>query len=185
MIKDTLLRLVFIPLLAFIISFVSGLITYSQYSAFELVAAFIYFLIVSFSIWQGCQWIHLKLRRLQLPGQNPFYKVGFVCTVSGLYGVCVSGILGLTWLRIANEIFSWDNLIKFIFFSVLAVIVFTLLYEVLYLSKERERDTQLVLELDHELTRTEMIALRNEMDPHFVFNSLATLSYLIKHNSLK
>ena len=185
MVKDTLLRIVFIPLLAFTISYVSGIITYSKYSALELSGASLYFLFVSFSIWQGCQWIHFKLRNLKTGNQNPYYKIGFVCVISGLYGTCISGILGLIWLRISWENFHWDNLLKFILFSVLAVIVFTLLYEVLYLSKERERDLKIVSELDQELTRAEMIALRNEMDPHFIFNSLATLSYLIKHNSTK
>lgn len=185
MVKDTLLRIVFIPLLAFTISAVSGIITHALYSTPELIGALLYFIFVSFAIWQGCQWIHLKLRHLHIGNQNPYYKVGFVCLVSGLYGICVSGILGLTWLSISKEDFSWNDLFKFILFSVLAVIVFTLLYEVLYLSKEREQDQRIVSELDQELTRTEMIALRNEMDPHFIFNSLATLSYLIKYNNTK
>lgn len=61
-------------------SFVSGIITYANYSTPELIDVFLYFIFVSFSIWQGCQWIHLKLRRLQLPDQNPCSRlVLFVC----------------------------------------------------------------------------------------------------------
>ena len=71
------------------------------------------------------------------------------------------------------------------FFTVLAVIVFTLVYEILYLSKERQLDNTIVHQLDDELTRAEMTALRNELDPHFIFNSLNTLSHLIKHDSIK
>lgn len=61
----------------------------------------------------------------------------------------------------------------------LAVVVFTLVYEILFLSKERELDTKIVDQLDWERSRTEMTVLKNELEPHFIFNSLNTLSHLI------
>lgn len=105
--------------------------------------------------------------------------------VCGLYGIAVSGMFGLSWFRFSKETFSWTILTEFVLFSLLAVIVFTLIYEILYLSKERERDTEIVVQLDRELTRAEMMALRNELDPHFIFNSLTALSYLISNDSKK
>ena len=185
MIKDKLLKLVFTPLLGILISFVSGIITYNRYSPLELIGALLYFVFVSFCIWKGCQWIHLRMRKFYTIGQNPFSKIASVCMISGLYGTAVAGMFCLTWLRISKEEFSWSTVAEFIIFSVLAVIVFTLVYEVLYLSKERERDTQMVVQLDKELTRAEMMALRNELDPHFIFNSLTALSYLISNDSKK
>jgi sensor histidine kinase YesM len=185
MIKDKLLRFVFTPLLGILISYVSGIITYNRYSVVELIGGLLYFVFVSFCIWRGCQWIHLKMRQFYTIGQNPFSKIASVCLISGLYGVAVAGMLCLTWLRISREEFSWSEVAQFIIFSVLAVIVFTLVYEILYLSKERETDTQMVSQLDQELTRAEIMALRNELDPHFIFNSLTALSYLISNDSVK
>ena len=63
--------------------------------------------------------------------------------------------------------------------------MFTLVYEVLYLSKERELDNKIVSQLDNELTRAEMIALRNELDPHFIYNSLNTLAQFIQTDNKK
>ena len=105
--------------------------------------------------------------------------------ISGLYGIAVSGMLGLIWLRFSKESFNWNPLIALILFSLLAVIVFTLIYEILYLSKERKRDKEIVVQLDQELTKAEMMALRNELDPHFIFNSLTALSYLISNDPEK
>ena len=85
----------------------------------------------------------------------------------------------MLWLKFSNEIFSWANLIKFLVVCTLAIIVFTLIYEILFLSKERELDSKIVKQLDHERTQAEMSVLKNELDPHFMFNSLTTLSYLI------
>jgi two-component system LytT family sensor kinase len=59
------------------------------------------------------------------------------------------------------------------------VIIFTLVYEILFLTKEREIDTKIVTQLDRERSQAELQALTNEMDPHFIFNSLNTLNHLI------
>lgn len=185
MIRDKILKLVFIPLLGILISFVSGVITYSKYSIPELIAALLYFVFVSFSIWRGSQWIHLKVRKFYAVDQSPFSRIASVCAVSGLYGTAVSGMLSFIWFRISREEFSWTKIIELVAFSVLAIIVFTVLYEVLYLTKEREEDTEKVEQLDYELTRAGVMALRNKLDPHFIFNSLTALSYLISNDPSK
>ena len=83
---------------------------------------------------------------------------------------------GFIWIFISHEKFSWPPVLRFCLFSVLAVMVFTLVYEIMYLTKEREIDNEIVDQLDNELTHAEINALRNELDPHFIFNSLNTLS---------
>jgi LytS/YehU family sensor histidine kinase len=88
-------------------------------------------------------------------------------------------------MRFSKEEFRWATINKFVLASVFAVVLFTLVYEILYLSKEREIDNKIVDQLDQELNQAEMIALRNELDPHFIFNSLTALSQLIEHDSSK
>jgi sensor histidine kinase YesM len=185
MIRDHIMRLLFIPVLGIVISYVSGIITYEKYKDSEIVLATLYFVFLSFCIWRGCQWIHIKLRNSYTDNQKPFSKLLSITIISGLYGSAICGILCLLWMRFSKEIFRWSPIGKSVFFSVLAVVVFTLVYEVLYLSKEREIDNKIVVQLDQELTQAEMTALRNELDPHFIFNSLNTLSYLIPNDAVK
>ena len=179
MIKDQILKIIFIPVLGIGLPLVSGLITYNKYSAFELIAANLFFILTSFLIWRGCNWIHIKLRPLYRPLSNPFSKIAAVNFVSALYGACTGGLSSLIWLEMSRESFSWINIYKFIAACVAAVIIFTLVYEILFLSKEREMDTRIVDQLDKELSQAELQALTNEMDPHFIFNSLNTLNHLI------
>jgi sensor histidine kinase YesM len=185
MIKDTLLRLLFIPMLGLVISYISGIITYDKYTIQGIVGGSIYFIFTSFCIWRGCQWIHLKLRQFYTIKQNPFSKIISVCVVSALYSSAVAGIFSLTWMKVSKEVFRWEPVNKSVIFAVLGAIVFTLVYEILYLSKERELANDIADQLDDELTRAEMTALRNELDPHFIFNSLNTLSHLIGNDSAK
>lgn len=179
MIKDLLLKMIFIPALGIGLPLISGIITYNKYSLFELIAANSFFILTSFLIWKGCNWIHIKLRPLYRPISNPFSKIGAVCFVSAVYGACTGGLSSLIWLKISRETFSWAGIYKFIAACIAAVIIFTLIYEILFLSKERELDTKIVDQLDKELSQAELQVLNNEMDPHFIFNSLNTLNHLI------
>lgn len=179
MIKDALLRVVFIPLLGIGLPVISGIISYDKYSVPELIAANFFFILTSFIIWAGCNWIHGKLRPLYAPISKLFSKIATVCFASALYGACVGGLSTFVWIKISREAFSWTPIYKFIAVCVAAVIIFTLVYEILFLSKEREMDNKIVNQLDKERSQAELQALTNEMDPHFIFNSLNTLNHLI------
>ena len=179
MIKDRLFRLALIPLLGAAIAFLSGMIAYSRHSTLSLITAEFYFIAVSFCIWNGCQWIHHRLRPSLEQASTPFYKIFVICLSSVAYTVAVAAFACLVWSRISNDTLSRPVITSFILLSVIAVIILTLFYEILYLTKERDLDNKIVDQLDDELTRVELIALRNELDPHFLFNSLNTLSSLI------
>jgi LytS/YehU family sensor histidine kinase len=85
-------------------------------------------------------------------------------------------------MQFSTELFSWTYVARFVLACSTAVILLTLLYEILFLTKEREQDTRTVTLLDRERWQAELHALRNEMDPHFLFNSLTALNHLILHN---
>jgi LytS/YehU family sensor histidine kinase len=92
-------------------------------------------------------------------------------------------VFSLVWLKISRETFRWAPINKSIVLALLAAIIFTLVYEILYLSKEGVAAKKIVKQLDVELTKAEITASRTELDPHFIFNSLNTLSQLITHDS--
>jgi len=179
MIKDSFLRIIFIPVLGIGLPLISGIITYSRYTVIELIGGNIFFILTSYLIWIGCNWIHTKLRPLYNPISNPFSKIAAVCMVSALYGACTGGLGALVWKKISGEPYGSAGVYTFILSCVAAVIIFTLVYEILFLSKERELDTRIVDQLDRELSQAELQVLTNEMDPHFLFNSLTTLNHLI------
>lgn len=185
MVRDQWIRMLFIPALGLLIPFFSGAISYAQYSLGGLVLAHLYFVLVSFSIWQGCHWIHGKLRQARTAKSAPFLKIIFVGLISGLYGISLASVLFLVWIKLSHELFSVSILIRFVALSTFAVILFTLFYEVLYLNQEHELDISRVDQLGKEKTLAELQALRNELDPHFVFNSLTSLSYLIRTDKEK
>ena len=182
MVRDFQLRLLFIPLLGLLIPAVSGIITYEKYSAVQVIISNCYFILTSFIIWGGCNWIHLAMRPMFRKAQNPFFKILSISIVSALYGAASGGAMTMIWFRISKESFTWGKFFGFIAFTIMAVLIFTLIYEILFLSKERELDTKIVEELDRERMEAELDVLNNELDPHFIFNSLTTLNHLIITN---
>lgn len=179
MIRDIYLRAIFIPLLGIFIPVLSGIITYSNYTIVQLIGANLFFILCSFAIWSGSKWVHSKLRVAYTSGSNPFIRIASICLVSVLFGVSIGGLLTFGWLKFSNEVFAWPGFLKFLILCMLAIIVFTLIYEILFLSKEQQLNNKIVDQLDHERSQAEMSLLRNELDPHFMFNSLNALSHLI------
>ncbi|MEP6927703.1 MAG: histidine kinase [Ginsengibacter sp.] len=179
MIKDKYLRLLSIPFLGIMIPFFSGIITYNIYTIAELLAINLYYILLSYCIWSGASWIHRKIRSAFKTFRNPIVKVFSVSLIGGLFGAAISGIFAIAWYKISKENFSWSPVFKCIAFSSLAVVLFTLLYEILFLSNQRNLYTKIVDQLDWERSKAEMSVLKNELEPHFIFNSLNTLSYLI------
>ncbi|MBK8141387.1 MAG: histidine kinase [Chitinophagaceae bacterium] len=182
MIKDIYLRIIFIPLLGIMLPLLSGIITYSYYSTGELIIANVFFIFTSFIIWRGSNWIHTSIRPLYVSVPASFFKIVSICLASGLYGVCIGIISALTWFRFSKDDSHREPIYLFISLCVLTVLVFTLVYEIIFLRKERELDSKLVDEIDRERTQAELQALTNEMDPHFIFNSLNAMNHLILSN---
>ncbi|MET0392330.1 MAG: histidine kinase [Chitinophagaceae bacterium] len=179
MVKDLLLKIIFIPLLGISLPLISGLLSYGEYTFIELAGANAYFILTSFAIWKGCFWIHTRLRPLYRPIAGSLSRIAAVSFVSALYGGCTGGLAALIWLSLSREPFSHTGVYIFILGCIASVIIFTLVYEILFLTKEREFDTRIVDQLDKERSLAELQALTNEMDPHFIFNSLNTLNHLI------
>jgi len=183
MTRDRYLRLVFIPILGIVIPFFSGIITYKKYSSLELISVLIYFILLSYCIWTGASWIHRKIRSYFKNNRNPILKVAFVAVLGAVYGAVISAIFSLAWYKISKENFSWPPALRCIAYSSLAVLLFTLLYEILFLNTQRNLYTKMVNQLDFEKSKAELSVLKNELEPHFIFNSLNTLSYLILHDA--
>ena len=59
------------------------------------------------------------------------------------------------------------------------------MYEIVLLTKERKIDLFTAEKLGHAKTQAELDTLRSQIDPHFIFNSLNTLSELITEDQGK
>jgi sensor histidine kinase YesM len=64
-------------------------------------------------------------------------------------------------------------------------ILISSIYEIVYLNKERESDIVKMERSEKLKVQAQLDALKSQIDPHFIFNSLNTLSYLISTDHIK
>jgi len=67
--------------------------------------------------------------------------------------------------------------------NVICVLFVTHVYETVFLIKERQSDQLTFEQLQRAKAQAELQALKTEIDPHFMFNSLNTLSHLIESDA--
>ena len=179
MIKDTLFKTLSIPILGVLIPLLSNLIRYPVLGWMEIIASNMHFIATSYIIWQGSVYIISRVRRLALVKQKFFLKLTMLCLATAVYAFIISSSSALIWQQIFLSIVDTKPVFDCGLISAVIVIFLTLMYEALFLSKERELDTKIVDQLDRERQHAELNSIKGELDPHFVFNALTTLSHLI------
>ena len=179
MIKDTLFKTLSIPILGVIIPLLSKLIRYPGLGWMKIVTSNMIFIATSYIIWQGSVAIISRIRRLALVKQKFFLKLTLLCLFTAMYSFSITSISALTWQRIFLSVIDTDPVLLCALLCAGVVIFLTVVYEALFLSKERELDIKIVDQLDKERQNAELQTLKGELDPHVVFNSLTTLSHLI------
>jgi len=184
MINDKVIRTFFIPLLGLLVPYVSGFYHYEALSFSKLLIANSYSIFISFCVWHGGSWIIYKVRTT-LP-DSTFVKVSTLCFLNILYAAIVASILSGIWLFFteAHHI-DWTLLMRNTTVVCVAVVVFTLVYEILFLSSENKLEHQKASQLDSALTKAQLTLLKNELDPHFMYNALNSLSWLVQKDKHK
>jgi len=179
--KDRFIKFISIPFLAVSIVNLTGIITNVRYDFLDLIISYIYFIIVAWIIWQGNIKLFVLLKKNSDYSFKVYYKsILILYTVIITYTVLVALGLLFLWLLFSKENHSsYKNLFTTVSIIAVSAILVTNLYELFYV-KEQQQDTEKRAELlNVAKTHAELTALKNQIDPHFLFNSLNTLSYLI------
>lgn len=180
-IRDRFVILIGAPLLGIIIPNISKLITNSKYTIAELVLAYAYFIAIAFIIWQGNVWLMYSIRKKYEWRYNQYYKIMIILFLANvLYSGIFSSLLLMIWKVLSRETYTnWVPIFDTSLIIVISAAFITNIYEIVYLNQEREYNLTRAEQLNIAKAQAELEALKNQIDPHFIFNSLNTLSFLI------
>ncbi|MCM5530411.1 sensor histidine kinase [Parasegetibacter sp. NRK P23] len=176
-------KVISIPLLGLLIPNISGLIHNRLYPWPELLISYGCFFLTSYSIWRGNEVIHIRIRRWlrRMPSMVNRIIVMFIANI--IYSALVALLLlGFWQYELSREGKSSDALAIAVLLSTNVAVIIASIYEIVYLNVERESDQLMMARLDKEKIATELSILKSQIDPHFVFNSLNTLSMLIEQD---
>ena len=174
-IKEIYVRWIGIPILAVIMALVFGLKEGQQWWQKYLDS-----LMYCAVYWNGaCMMFFFFRRRFPLIKQTP--KRLILTTVSLLAFLLLGDFLICTFLH--QEYPFGQYPISHSIPSLIAGTVIGLLYEAVYFFQQWKHTVKVNESLKHQQSRTQFEVLQNQMSPHFLFNSLNTLTAIIPEDA--
>jgi hypothetical protein len=184
--NDTTIRLIGIPFFGVIIPNVTGLFGELAFSDVTYWLGYLYFIILALLIWQGNRYLLFRTRKRFTWFDKPMEKL-ILLIVNNIFYTSPLTIAWLcVWFRLAGfPHVNWDAIYVVVLINVICVLFVTHVYETVFMLKEQQNEQLKTADLSRAKAEAELDALKNQIDPHFMFNSLNSLSYLISTDSRK
>lgn len=180
-VNDLGFRLILIPFFGIVIPLMSGLVNNRNFSNWQVKWSFLYTIMIALVVWQGNRYLHYSLRSYFDWINKPLHKVMVLILSIVFYTVPVSVLLLVGWYQLfTHEPVNWEVVSQATLIILIAVIFITHVYETVILVKQSENEMIRNEQLERAKVEAELEALKNQIDPHFIFNSLNTLSHLIE-----
>lgn len=143
------------------------------------------FVALAAGIWGGNRWLLFKQREHFDWFSQPLRKLVLLVTANVLYTAPLTVGLLLAWYAVSGLPVNGSTLQVVTLTNVICVLFVTHAYETMFLIRERESDLLRVARLERAGAEAQLAALKAQVDPHFLFNSLNTLGHLITHDAAR
>lgn len=184
--NDNLIRLLGIPLFGLVIPNVSGLFGTLTILDPKYWIGYVYFVALSFLIWQGNRYLMFRTRKRFTWFDKPIEKLILLLINNIFYTAPLTVAWLCLWYNLAGfEKVNWTSIQLVVLINVICVLFVTHVYETVFMVKEQQGEQLKNAELSRAKAEAELAALKNQIDPHFMFNSLNSLSYLISTDQNK
>lgn len=184
--NDIGFRLILIPFFGIAIPLISGMLREIHFSLWQSKLSFLYTIGISFVIWEGNRFLLFTLRSYFDWFNKPIRKIGALMLTIPFYTIPICVLMLVGWYKIFNHgIVDWNKLGLTSLIILIAVLFIVHVYETVFLVKEAESEKVKRAQTEKAKAEAELEALKNQIDPHFIFNSLNTLSHLIEEDPRK
>jgi len=184
--RDKGIRLALIPFFGIVIPNLTGVFGALEPQSLMYWAGYPYFILLSFLVWQGNRFFLLKQREHFDWFNHPVRKIIVLLLVSAFYTAPLAVLMHVGWYSMAGFAGPDWNAIRLSTLTIVICVIFiTHVYEMVYLIQLRASDTLHLERLERAKIEAELMALKNQIDPHFMINALNVLSFLIEHDRAK
>lgn len=179
--NDNKFRMIGIPFFGILIPNATGLFGNLTFSDLAYWLGYIHFILLAYLIWQGNRYLLFRTRKRFTWFDKPMEKLILLMVNNIFYTAPITvAWLCLWYLWAGFPKTDWNVIQMVVLINVICVLFVTHIYETVFLVKEKESETVKNEQLQRAKAEAELTALKNQVDPHFMFNSLNTLSHLVK-----
>lgn len=173
----------FTPLLGVLTPLAAGLANFGQLGIGFFLLALLFFTAAAYLVWRGTVALLAHLRSRRQFRNRLAQKLGLLVLLTLLYGATMGAVSSGCWQLLVFRQLDFVPLLRFAGIMAAVALLLGLVYESVFLSAEIELDTRVMQQLELERLQAESNVLQNELDPHFLFNSLNALSYLVRNDA--
>lgn len=185
-VNDIGFRLVLIPFFGIAIPLISGMLDHSSLSLWTIKLSYLYTIGISFLVWEGNRYLLFTLRSYFTWFNTPVRKIVVLLLAVSFYTIPLSVLLLIGWYHLfSNGTVNWPVITESTLIIMVCVLFIVHVYETFFLVKQSESEMLRNEQLERARLEAELEALKNQIDPHFIFNSLNTLSHLIEEKPRK
>lgn len=184
--NDTGFRLILIPFFGIAIPIVTGMADHSALTNFQIKLSYTYTIMIAFLVWEGNRYLLFTLRSYFNWFNKPFKKIMALLIAISFYTIPLSTLLLVGWYHLFKEgKVNWNIVYTSTLIIMICVVFIVHVYETVFLVKDSENKMLKNEQLERARAEASLEALKTQIDPHFIFNSLNTLSHLIEENPAK
>ena len=184
--NDVGFRLVLIPFFGIAIPLLTGMVNASMFNHWRVKLSFIYTIGIASVIWEGNRFLLFSLQSYFDWLNKPVKKIFALLLAISFFTIPVSSIMLIGWYHLFQKgVVNWNIVYTATLIVMICVVFITHVYETVFLVKQAESDKLKTEQMERAKVEAELEALKNQVDPHFIFNSLNTLSYLIEKDVVK
>lgn len=183
--NDTTIRLIGIPFFGICIPNLTGLFGILSITDVRYWFGYIFFIGLAAAIWQGNRYLLFRTRKRFTWFDKPIEKLVLLFMNNIFYTTPLTIAWLCSWYNIVRFTIKWDTILIVSLVNVICVLFVTHVYETVFMVKEQQNEQLKNSELQRAKAEAELTALKNQVDPHFMFNSLNTLTHLINTDSKK
>lgn len=185
-VRDGLIRTVLIPVFGIAIPLVTDLYGPIRPLTQTWWIGQAWFLLTSFTIYHGNRWLLFRHRRRFSWIDRPIQKLLVLVGANVFFTAPMTVLFSCIWcMAIDWQPLPVNTILTTVLVNVICVLFVTHVYETMFLIREREEDVIRVERHERARVQAELTALRGQVDPHVMFNSLNTLTALIETDPSK
>jgi sensor histidine kinase YesM len=182
--RDRYLKIAGVPVTVFIVTALYNLFNSKQPIQWTFRDYFFY-LVMAAVVWLCNVKIHYLLRKKLYQIKKIFPRLLTRYSIGIIISFVITLIFLTIWNRLLHEsFFTYNTIAKLQVIIILVTMQISSIYEIAYLNNERESDIIKMERTEKSKIQAELDVLKNQIDPHFIFNSLNTLSYLISQDQV-